>query len=69
MFLVVMMKAGAAVRSREIFYKALVQTVLFYDSDIWVITDFMMKVLEGFNHHIARSITMKTSLRIGAEIW
>ena len=41
-------------------YKAVVQTVMLYVSKILVITDAMVKVLEGFNNIIYRSITGKT---------
>ena len=38
-------------------YKALEQSVLLYDSNIWVVTKDMLKVLEGFHHRTARRIT------------
>ena len=44
------MKAWATVRSRMMFDMAVVQAVLLYGSDRWVITDSMIKVLEGLNH-------------------
>ena len=47
----------------------MVQAVLIYGSEIWVITDAMMKVLEGFHHHIDRKITGNTERRFGAEGW
>ena len=37
----------------EMFYKAVVQAVLSYRIEIWVIMDSMMKVLEGFHCRIA----------------
>ena len=40
-----MVKEGLIVWSRAMFYKAVVQAVLIYGSDRWVITDKMMKML------------------------
>ena len=37
-------KSGAAVRALEIMYKAVVQTVLLYGSDKWVVTGAMLTV-------------------------
>ena len=36
--------------------KAVVQTDILYGSDIWVMTDAMLNVLEGFQNHVARRI-------------
>ena len=49
--------------------KAVVQTVLFYGIESWVITYEMMKVLEGFHHLISRGITGKTAQSISEEGW
>ena len=69
MVLGVMVKLGVTLRSRLMFYKSVVQAVLFYGSEIWLITDSMMKVLEGFQHCIARRITGKTERRVREERW
>ena len=50
-------KLGIPIKSREMMYKAVVQTVLLYERKIWVVTDAMMMVLEEFCHRIARHIT------------
>ena len=42
-----MVKAGATVQEREMMYKVVVQTVLFNGSESWVVTDEMLKVLDG----------------------
>ena len=49
-------KTGEPIKSWEIIYKPVVQLVLLYGSEIWVVTDVMMTVLEGFHHRIARRI-------------
>ena len=65
----VIVKAGVKIQSREIFYNVVVQVVLIYGSEIWAITDAMMKVLEGFHHHIAIRITWKDERKFRAEGW
>ena len=50
-------KTGATVQAQAMMYKALVQTVLIYESETWVVMDEMLKVLEGFHHQVAWSIT------------
>ena len=42
-------------------YKAVIQTVLLYESDIWVVMGEMLKVLEGFDHQVSRQIAVKTA--------
>ena len=64
-----LVKAGAAVQARAMFYKAVVQAVLIYRSERWFITDAMMKVLEGFHHQMAWRTTQKTSRQDGSEGW
>ena len=63
-----LVKAGVTVCSMMIFYKEVVQAVHLYWSEIWVIMDYMMKVMEGFHHHIAWRILGKISWSIG-ERW
>ena len=46
----VLMKAVATVRVWEMMYNVVVQTVLLYGRNSWVVTDVMLKVLEGFHH-------------------
>ena len=50
-------KTGATVQAQAMMYKSLVQTVLIYESESWVVMDEMLKVLEGFHHQVAWSIT------------
>ena len=48
----VMGKTGATIKPRLMVYKAVVWAVLMYGSEIWLLTDAMMTVLEGFHHSI-----------------
>ena len=44
-------------------YKAVVQKVLLYGSEIWVVMGEMLTVLEGFHNGVARRISGKTYWR------
>ena len=65
----VMAKAGATVCAWVIMYKALVQTVFLYGSDIWVVTGLVLMVLESFRHRVARRIAKNTSQHAGYIGW
>ena len=39
------------------FYKSIVQSVLLYGCETWVINQHMLHVLEGFHHWVARRIS------------
>ena len=58
---------GAMMRSRKMLYKAVVQTVLLYRINSWVITGVIMEVLEEFHHQITRRLRGKMSGRVGEE--
>ena len=65
----VLTKTGATVRAQEIIYKVVLQTVLLYESDSWVVTEAMLKVLEGFHHRVDRSIAEIPGWRVREEGW
>ena len=48
----VMMKTGLTMQEWSMIYKVEVQTVMLYRSKIWVVTDLMLNVLEGFHHRV-----------------
>ena len=50
-------REGANPRVSAMFYKAVVQSVLLYNCESWVVTPAVLKVLEGFHHRAARRIT------------
>ena len=52
-----LVKMGEMVPSRAIMYKALVQTVLIYWSECWLVMDAILKVLEGLHYWVARRIS------------
>ena len=41
------------VRVQGAMYKSVTQLVLFYGSEIWVVTGGVLKVLKGFHHRAA----------------
>ena len=42
-------------------YKVVVQMVLLYGSNIWVMEGSILKVLEGFHHQATRRIVVMTA--------
>ena len=44
-------------------------SVLLYRSEIWVITECIMEVLEDFHHCIAKRTVGKTVRRVRLEVW
>ena len=65
----VLKKKGATVRAREMMYKAVFQKVLLYGRNSWAVMEAMLKVMEGFHHHVARSIAGVLYRRVGEEGW
>ena len=59
----------APVKAQAMIYKAVVQAVLLYGIKIWVVTDVMMMVLEGFHHRIVRGIVGITARRGADREW
>lgn len=54
---IILARDGASPWVSGMFYKAIVQAVLLYGSETWVITQPMMKALEGFHHIVAHWLT------------
>jgi hypothetical protein len=53
----VLTREGANPRVSAVFYKAVIQTLLLYGSEIWLLTPRMLSKLEGFHQQIARRLT------------
>ena len=62
-------KSGVVVWAQEMMYKEMVQTVLLYGRERWVVTEVMLTVLEGFNNQVARKIVGKTAQSSGDDMW
>jgi hypothetical protein len=52
-----LVREGATPRVSGKFYKAIVQAVLLYGAESWVLTDSMYRALEGFHNRVARRIS------------
>ena len=64
-----MERTGETVRDRVAIYKAVVQSMFLYISEVWVVTGEMFKVREGFYHWTARGITGMTKKRGLCREW
>jgi len=53
----VLRSQGVKPRAMGYFYKAVVQTILLYGSETWVVTDFLLKQLHSFHSRVAHYIT------------
>ena len=56
-------------RSREMMYKSVVQTVLLDSIKSWVFTEVMLKVMEGLNYRVARRIAGISDQQVGEWVW
>ena len=61
--------SGAEVWSRVTMYEAVVQTVLLYGIDIWVVMGLMLTVLESFHHQLDKLIVENTAWSDGYGSW
>ena len=55
--------------ARGSLYKAVVQMVLLYGSESWVIMGEMIKALEAFHNRIARKLTGNMDRSVRDEGW
>ena len=62
-------RTGASVKAWVMVYKEVVQAVLLYGRKIWVVTDTMMTVPEGFNNRIARRIVVMIARKDDGREW
>jgi hypothetical protein len=63
----ILSQEGATPRISAIFYKAVVQTVLLFGSESWVLTPSMLGKLEGFHQQIARRLTGRAPVYLRSE--
>ena len=65
----VLEKTGATVQAWGVMYKAVAQSLFLYSQKRWVVTGYMLKVLEGFHHLAEQCITCLTEKRgAGGEL-
>ena len=65
----VLMNMGLTVRAWAMMYKAVVHTVLIYGSGSWVVTDVILKVVDGFHHQVAWRITGMSAWQVKEVEW
>ena len=58
-----------AVWARVMMYKSVVQTLLLYGSESWVVTGAMLKVMEGFHHRLAQRIAGMSDRKVMEGGW
>ena len=63
----VLTREGADSRVCGMFYKAVVQSVLLYGCETWVITSQVLDVLRGFHNRVARRLSGKRPYLLPAE--
>ena len=63
-----MTKTGATVQELEMFYKAVVQMVLLYGIESWVVMQAMLKVTKGFHYQVTQRIEGVSSQRVVDEV-
>ena len=56
-------KMGVNIKAQGVMYKAVVQAVLLYGIEIWVVAEVMVTVMESFHQRIARWILGMTGDR------
>ena len=62
-------REGAKHKVSEIFYRVVVQEILLYGSETWVLSVSMTKKLEGTQTEFLRLITGKRARRLGYRTW
>jgi hypothetical protein len=65
----VLSRKGADPKSMARFYMAVVQSVLLYGSETWVLTKWMEKSLESFHRRCARFLTGRSIWKDADEVW
>ena len=65
----VLIREGADARTLGEIYLVMVQAVLLYGSEIWVLTPRMQRVLGGFHHIVARKLTRQQPQKVWDVGW
>ena len=65
----ILSREGAAPRVSRLFFKAVVQAVLIFGAETWVVTPHTSKALGGFQTQVARRLTGRLPRRIPDRKW
>jgi acetyltransferase-like isoleucine patch superfamily enzyme len=61
-------KTNCSIKIMSTFYKSIVQTILLYGSESWVLMQFIIDKLNSFHHMCARHITGR-HIRLEDDVW
>jgi hypothetical protein len=62
-----LLNTGVAPKFVGMFYKAIVQAVLLYGCETWVVTPNILRPMEGLHHRIARRISHKMPTQVTGQ--
>ena len=62
-------KTGSTAREQTMMYKAVVQKVLLYRSESWVVKVSMLKLLEEFHNQVSHRIPRMSYHQVGGKEW
>ena len=65
----ILVREGADAKTSGMFHVAVVQQILLYGSESWVLTPRILKALESFHHRVARRITGRMPRRLQNGTW
>ena len=65
----ILVREGVKPRASGIFFKAVVQAVLIFRSEMWVMTPHMGRSLGGFKHSVSRRINGRQPQRMMEGSW
>ena len=65
----ILVREGADAKTSGMFHVAVVQQILLYGSESWVLTPRIIKALESFHHRVARRITGSMPRRLQNCTW
>ena len=66
---IILVREGVNPRASGIFFKAVVQAVLIFRSEIWVMNPHMGRYLGGFKHSVSRRINGRQPQRMMEGSW
>ena len=61
----VLTKTGATVQARAMIYKVVVQIVILYGSNSWVVMEVILKVVGGYHYQVDQRIAGMSYWQVG----
>ena len=66
---IILGRYGEDVWTMETLYKVLVQAVIIFGSETWILTPHMGQTLVGFQHKVAQQLMGKQTRRLPDGVW